>query len=273
MLKEERQQRLLSYVNDRKKATVEELSAVLDVSKVTVRRDLDELNDVGLVAKTFGGALSKDSMLSMEIPSSRKTSLCIDEKRLIGQIGAGLVEDGDVVILDSGTTTLEIAKRIAEKRIIVITNDLTIALALASRPAVTLVLAGGVVESGVNVATGHIAEEVFSQIHANKTFLGADALSLDDGITDRSYAQLPIKRAMLKAAEQKFVVADHTKFGRHVFVHVCQLTDIDTLITDAIDPDFESSVRSLGIEVIAGQSKTMLPSEKTRSPLGPLGSI
>ena len=272
MFKEERQQRLLSYVNDRKKATVDELGAVLNVSKVTIRRDLDELNDMGLLAKTFGGALSKGSMLSMEIPSSHKTSLCIEEKRVIGQIGAGLVDDGDVVILDSGTTTLEIAKRIAEKRIIVITNDLSIALALASRPSVTLVLAGGVVESGVNVTTGHNAEEVFSQIHANKAFLGADALSLDDGITDRSYAQLPIKRAMLRAGEKKIVVADHTKFEQHVFAHVCQLSEINTLVTDAIDPDFEQAVRSLGVEVIAGQGDAMQSSELTRSSRRPHGS-
>jgi len=249
VLKEERQQRLLSYINDRRRATVDELSAFLDVSKVTIRRDLDELNDIGLVAKTFGGALSKDSILSMEIPSSRKTSLCIDEKRRIGEMAASMVEDGDVVIIDSGTTTLEIAKRIAEKRVIVITNDLGVAMVLASRPSVTLVLAGGVVESGVNVTTGHQAEEVFSQIHANKTFLGADALSLDDGITDRSYAQLPIKRAMLRAAEKKIVAADHTKFGQHVFARVCPMSEIDTLVTDAIDPAFCESVRALGVDV------------------------
>ena len=250
MLKEERQQRLLSYVNEHRKATVEELGTVLNVSKVTVRRDLDDLADIGLVAKTFGGALSKASMLSMEIPSSRKTSLSVDEKKLIGQAAADLIDDGDVVILDSGTTTLEIAKRIGDKRIIVITNDLNVAMALTSRPAVTLVMAGGVVEPGVNVTTGHDAEHVFSQIHVNKTFLGADALSLDDGITDRSYAQLPIKRAMLSAAEKKYVVSDNTKFGQHVFVHVCPLSAIDTLITNDIDPAFEEALRAIGVEVI-----------------------
>jgi len=253
MLKEERQQRLLGYVNDHKRATVEELSEFVDVSQVTIRRDLDDLHNGGLVVRTFGGVVSKDSMLSMEIPSSRKAALCVEEKRQIGQLGASLIEDGDVVILDSGTTTLEIAKRIGDRPVIVITNDLSIAITLAAHPLITLVLAGGTVQPGVNVTIGHEAEEVFRQIHANKTFLGADALSVEYGITDRNYAQLPIKRAMLNASQKKIVVTDHTKFGQHVFAQVCPLSEIDMLVTDAIDSVTEDEFRDAGLDVIAGQ--------------------
>ena len=250
MLKQERQQRLLTYVNARQRATVEELSAILEVSKVTVRRDLDELNDAGLTVKTFGGALSKDSVLSMEIPVSQKTALCIDEKRRIGAICAAMIEDGDVVILDSGTTTLEIARRLIGKQVIVITNDLNIAFVLTPRSSVTVVMAGGIVQAGVNVTIGHETEKLFGELHANKTFLAADAWSLEHGITDRSYAQLPIKRAMLAAANKKILATDHTKCGQHVFAHVCPMAEIDTLVSDSIDPDIADSLRNAGIEVV-----------------------
>lgn len=252
MLREERQAQLVRYVNSRKKATVQELSDVLNVSKVTVRRDLDELNDAALLIKTFGGALSKDNMLTAEIPSSKKTNLCVEEKRRIGTVCAEMVEDGDVVILDSGTTTLEIARRITEKHITVITSDLNIAMLLAPHTAVTVFLAGGIVDPNVYVTIGNEAERLFSQLYANKTFLGADALSLEHGITDRAYAQLPIKRAMLSAGQRKILAADHTKFEKEVFAQVCQLSTIDTLVTDRIDPTYQEALQAAGVEVMLG---------------------
>jgi DeoR family fructose operon transcriptional repressor len=250
MLKPERHQRLLAYVNSHKRATVDELSDVLTVSKVTVRRDLDELNDAGLLVKTFGGALSKDSVLSMEIPSSEKTSRCIDEKRRIGARCAEMIDEGDVVILDSGTTTLEIARRVGDKHITVITNDLNIAMALTARRFVTVLLAGGLVQAGVNVTLGHETERSFHDLHANKTFLAADAWSEDDGVTDRSYAQLPIKQAMLHAGQRVILVTDHTKAGQHVFAQVCPLSSVDALVTDAMDAALQESLQATGIEVI-----------------------
>ena len=250
MLKQERQQRLLGYVNDRHRATVEELSDYLQVSKVTIRRDLDELDAEALIVKTFGGALSKGSLLSIEIPSSRKTSLCSAEKRRIGEACAAMIEDGDVVVLDSGTTTIEIAKRIMARQVIAVTNDLSVATALTARPDVTVLMAGGIVQPGVNVTTGHETERLFSELHATKTFLAADAWSVEHGITDRNYDLLPIKRAMLAAGARKILAVDHTKYGQRMFAQVCPLDLIDAIVSDSFDPAVQESLQAAGIEVI-----------------------
>jgi DeoR family fructose operon transcriptional repressor len=250
MLQAERQEQLLGYVNDKKTATIEELSNFLQVSKVTVRRDLDELSDAGLINKIYGGALSIYNNLSIDIPSRGKTGICVEEKKRIGKAAADLIKDGDVIILDSGTTTIEIAKQLRDKKITAITNDLKIAMEITHQASVTLILAGGIVESNVYTTVGHETEKFISGIHVNKSFIGADAFSMKSGITNRTLNEIPIKEAMLHAAEKKILVADHTKLEKEVFATLCPLNVIDTLVIDQIDPQFEKAFTDMGIEII-----------------------
>lgn len=250
MLSVDRQELLLKYVNDSKTATVAELSDFLKASKATVRRDIDELSSKGLLQKTYGGAVSFFSMLAVEVPSNEKSTLNVEEKKRIGAAAAALVKENDIIALDSGTTTLEIARHLNDKKVTVITNDLKIAMELAPKNTVTLYLAGGLVEPNVYSASGKATEDFFSRLRADKSFLGADAISVQSGVTNRTLQEVPVKRAIAMAGKVKVLVLDHTKFEREVFAKIGLLDQLDAIITDAIDPYSREKFEEMGIKII-----------------------
>lgn len=247
---EERQKLILNYVNEKKKVTVKELSDFFGVSKVTIRRDLNELESRGLISKTHGGALSIDNGISIEIPYIKKSELYIKEKKKIGMAAAQLVNNDEVIILDSGSTTLEIARHIGEKRITVITNDLKIAVELAYKPNINLIITGGIVEKYVFTAIGSSTVEFISKIHADRLFLGADAISLDFGITNRTLEEVAVKKAMIKAADQVILVADHSKLDKKVFATICNIDEIDMIIIDEIQENYRNLFKEKGIKIL-----------------------
>jgi DeoR/GlpR family transcriptional regulator of sugar metabolism len=252
----ERHEKLLDYINKKKKASVRELSKCFNVSTVTIRRDLDELVQRGLVIKTHGGALSLNNNFSTEIPYERKFVQNVEAKKKIGHTAARLVEDNDVIILDAGSTTLEIATQLKPlKNVTVITNDLKIAMTLAHKPGITLMVTGGIQEKAVYTLTGPTAEEFLSKIRANKTFLGADAISLDYGITNRTLQEVSVKKSMMKAADEIILVADHSKLNKKVFAFLCELKDIDKIIIDKIEPKVKEALLEMGVEVIVAEEK------------------
>lgn len=246
----ERQKKILDYVNESKKATVNELSELIGVSKVTIRKYINELESKGLVIKTHGGVVSINSELNNEIPYSSKKGLNTTEKQKIGYAAAQLIEEGDVVILDAGSTTLEIVKHIENKHITIITNDIKIAYELAAKPSINLIITGGVSHKHVYTVVGFETEKFLNKIHANKTFLGADAINLENGITNRTLEEVAIKQAMIKAAEKVILVADHSKLNKMAFADVCKIEAIDTIVIDAVDEVYEKAFREKGINVI-----------------------
>lgn len=249
MLQVDRQEKLLEYLNANGRATVDELEHILNVSKATVRRDIDELDSRKLLYKTYGGVISLYNTLSGEIPSDEKSSRCIEEKRRIGKEAVGMVEDGDIIILDSGTTTLEIARNLGNKTVTVITNDLKIATELARFPRVTLYMVGGLVEHDVSVTLGHVALQFLNTIKVNKTFLGVDAINPEKGVTDRAMADVPIKQAMAASGHELIIVADHTKIGQELFAAVGLLDQIQKMVTGQIDAEMKAKFEKVGIEV------------------------
>lgn len=250
MFQIEKQKKILDYVNKTKKATVIELSEYLGVSKVTIRRYLNELENKGLIFKTHGGALSMDNDLNHEIPYESKVDLNSSQKEKIGAAAAKLIEEGDVIILDAGSTTLEIATHLENKNVTVITNDIKIAMELASRPNVKLIITGGTVHKHVYTVIGSETEAFINKIHVNKTFLGADAINMEFGITNRTLEEASVKKAMIKAGEQTILVADYSKFNKKAFADVCSLDGIDTLVIDKLDEDYQEAFNKKGIDVI-----------------------
>jgi DeoR/GlpR family transcriptional regulator of sugar metabolism len=250
MFQVERQKKILDYVNKAKKASVNELSDFLGVSKVTIRRYLNELESKGLVIKIHGGVLSVDSDLNYEIPYSSKKDLNIAEKVKIGIAASKLIEDGDVVVLDAGSTTLEIAQHIENKKVTIITNDVKIAFELAPRPNVNLIITGGTVQKNVYTIIGSNTENFLSKVHVNKAFLGADAINIEYGVTNRTLEEVAIKKAMIKAAEQIILVADHSKLNKKAFSDVCRIDEIDTIVIDKIDDNYKKIFSEKGINII-----------------------
>jgi len=250
----ERHEKLLDYINQKKKASVKELSKCFNVSRVTIRRDLDELVQRGLIIKIHGGALSLNNNFSTEIPYERKFAQNVEAKKKIGQIAARMIEDNDVIILDAGSTTLEIATQLKPlKNVTVITNDLKIAMTLAHKPGITLIVTGGIQEKSVYTLTGPTAEEFFSKIRANKTFLGADAISLDYGITNRTFQEVSVKKSMIRSADEIILVADQSKLHKKVFAFLCELRDIDKIVIDKIDPESKQTLTEMGVEVMVAE--------------------
>lgn len=250
MFQIERQERILEYINANTKANTNELAEYFSVSKVTIRRDIEALDAQGLIVKTHGGAISVAKNLHHEIPYAFKAERNQDSKKRIGVVAARYIEEGDIIILDSGSTTLEIAKNIVQKNVTVVTDDIKIAMELSDKDNVTVIVSGGTLNDSVYTLTGNNAIEFFSRLHVNKTFLGCDAVDLEFGISNRTYEEVDIKAAMIRAADEVIMVTDSSKLGRKVFCQLCDLSAIDKVIIDKIDDRNRKGFTEKGVEII-----------------------
>ncbi len=234
----ERRRIIADLVTQHGRAEVTELSALLGVSRMTVRRDLNTLTSSGAIERAWGGAVVQNIMLSTETPYALKRRENEEVKRRIGQQAARLVGDGDVVILDAGSTTFHVATQLRGKRdVTVVTNDLKIAVELASFHSLTVITAGGVLQHDSFTQLSPQTEEFFRGIHVNWAFLGADAVDLNHGVSTRTLQAVAVKQAMIEAATEAILLVDHSKFDRHAFVRFCRIDDLTALITDRATPD------------------------------------
>lgn len=233
MLLEERRRVITDHVLQHGRAEVGELSVMLGVSRMTVRRDLAVLASSGVLNRAWGGAVTPNVALSTETPYAVKRRENEETKRRIGQRAASLVGNGEVLILDAGSTTLHIATHLRGKQgLTVITNDLKIAVELASLPGVTLITPGGVAQPDSFTLLGAQTESFLGNLRVHRTFLGADAVDLERGASTRTLQEVSVKRAMMAAAGEIVLVVDHTKFGRQAFAAFCRLEESDLIVTD-----------------------------------------
>lgn len=258
MFQIERMEKILEYINAHKKAKIDELSRVFNASKVTIRNDINELAQEGLVIKTHGGVLSIQNHFTTEIPSNSKSTINIEAKRNIGYNAAKLICDDDVIILDAGSTTLEVARHIKSNNVTVITNDLKVGMEVARNPKNKLIMTGGVLEQPVYTLLGEETIDFFSKVHVNKLFLGCDAMDMELGITNRTLREVSVKQAMIRAAEEIILVTDSTKLHKKVFARVCSVYDIDKIIIDKIDEAANQALTAGGVEVIIASSRKEL---------------
>lgn len=209
------------------------LADELGVDASTIRRDLDALERAGQAQRTHGGARPAPGATA-KLPYTMKESERLDEKAAIGIAAAARVRDGQTVILDSGSTTYEVARALRNHtELTVITNDLRIAKYVAETPGMRLLVTGGELLGSVFTLVGEHAIAFLSDYTADWAFLGADAVDLEAGITNMNTLEVPLKRAMLTAAANCFVVADSSKFGRRALAKVAGLDEISGVITDS----------------------------------------
>jgi DeoR/GlpR family transcriptional regulator of sugar metabolism len=230
MLAETRRRQLLDLVNRRGFATLDELVKALGVSESTVRRDLEALDGAGQVKRTHGGAVCPGDVRGMPAFDERQTAQAA-EKRAIGQLAAALVADDETVVLDGGTTTLEVARALAGRPVQVVTNSLPIANLLASSKGTDLVLLGGYVYPRTGVAMGPLAIEALGHIRAGKVFMGAGGI-VADGVYNSNSLLVETERQMMRCAQEVILVADATKFGRPALSRLCGLDAIDAVVAD-----------------------------------------
>lgn len=209
------------------------LSRDLGVDASTIRRDLDALARIGKAERTHGGARPADGTHS-EIPYAVKEHVHRDEKAAIAREAASLVRDGDSVILDSGSTTYQVAAALRHRSdLTILTNDLRIGAFVATFPDVRLLVAGGELLGSVFTLVGERTVQFLSDYSVDWAFLGADAIDPDGGVTNTNTLEIPVKRAMLTAAARTAVVADSSKFGDRALARVATLGEVATIITDA----------------------------------------
>src|SRR5699024_3364282 len=242
---------IIHKIESKGSVRVDELSEKFDVSSVTIRNDLDFLEEKGLIHRTYGGALLRNNVY--KDPSiEEKGKINIEEKERIGNYAAGLVKKGDSIILDSGSTTREVALNLKNKKdITILTNAINIALELAGSTGIRTMLTGGILRHKSYSLVGPEAEKTMQNYFFDKIFLGIDGINLEHGLTTSNPQEAQLNRIMVKQSNTVIAVTDSTKFGRHSFCHICDLDQIDMIITDnQISSEMEEKLDKRQITVI-----------------------
>ena len=212
---------------------VNNLSKSLGVTAKTIRQDFDRLEEIGLLERVHGGAVLKQNGNGI-YPIQQRKQRNLAEKVRIAEAALALIDEGDTVILDGGSTTLELAKRLGEKRVVVVTNDLLIAGELLQKEGVTLYVTGGKLRrEGIFTLLGREAERTVRKYNANKLFLGTSALDFAQGLMVLSEDEAEIKKAMIASATRVIALVDHSKFHKLAFVSFATLREVDLVITDS----------------------------------------
>jgi DeoR family transcriptional regulator of aga operon len=247
--------RVLELLETRDFVTVAELAEAFDVSEVTVRNDLGSLARRGLVARVRGGARALQRGQS-EVAFDVRLRVEEEAKRAIARAAAAMVGDGEAVALDSSTTAFYIALELREKReLVVVTNGLRIAAALADAPGVSVIVPGGVLRLAAMSLVGDFASGVLRSTRIGRGFFGARGISADRGLMDLNPEEVKIKREMADACERVIGVFDHTKWRRSALFTFVPTDRIDALVTDAAAPaDLLHEWRDRNVEVVIAAS-------------------
>lgn len=246
MLSRDRRLQLLARLDEEGQASVEDLARELVVSPSTIRRDLARLAADGALVRTYGGAAAgavapgRDT-LDPELPA----------KRAIATAAAALVEDGQTIAISSGTTALELARRLVHRRLTVITNALDVVGVLLDRPGIELVVLGGVVRPGMHSMLGHLPELALRELRADALFMGIGALGAEHGLMNDAIPEILTDRALRRASTACVVLADSSKLGTVAPAYVFGIEEVDTLVTDAdADPGQVAALEARGVRVI-----------------------
>ena len=230
------------------------LSQQLSASAVTIRRDLDYLEAVGVLTRTHGGAVADVS--SPESPYVEKVGQATAEKQAIGRLAAGLVDDGDVIIIGPGTTTEAFAGHLpARSELTVITNSLPVAEVFAASDEIDVIMTGGSLRGPIRALIGETVIRSLRSMHADKTFISGNGLVADFGLSTPNLSVADTDRAMVAASAQAIVLADHSKFGLRAAIQTVPTEGIAQVVTDASSPAAEiAAIEARGVAVHIARS-------------------
>lgn len=250
MFGEERRIKIAEMLNKDKSMTVSELSELLGVSESTIRRDLRVLEVNGYIQRTHGGAILS-THTHYEPTYVEKEDYELPSKMKIGKMAVSMIDEGDSIILDAGTTTHMIAKSLPDIHLTVVTNSPVIAIELSERENIELIVTGGIERLSTKALVGPIAELAIKQFKVDKAFIGANAISFENGLMTPDIIEANTKKAMIEVSSESYVVVDHTKFGKKSFVKFADLKDVSAILTDdEIDYDIVKKYEQANIEVL-----------------------
>lgn len=242
-----RQAEILRVLHESGEVSVDGLAVRFGVSLSTIRRDLDALSADGLLRRVRGGG----SIEADTVPFGEVAGQCRPEKDRIAQCAAELVRDGDVVLMDIGTTTALLARRLRGKRITVLTSSLAVVDQLRDDDDTELIVLGGVVRKTYHSMVGILTEQAIGQLRAHLCFLGTSGLRPDGYVMDTTGIEVPVKKAMIASSERTIVLADGSKYPGAGLLSVCRADEVDTLVTnDDADARTLAVFADAGVEVL-----------------------
>lgn len=250
LMAEERKQRILALLQSEGRVVVGSLSQTFGVSQITIRKDLDSLQERGLVQRSHGGALPPSSSALFDPSLQEKQQQRAPEKQRIAAAAVKLVTDGSCVMLDSGTTTAAIAKGLKKlSSLTIITNAINIATEFGSTN-FEVILTGGSLRKNSFSMVGSIAEDVLKEMHADILFLGVDGFDLEIGLTTPNLLEARVNRAMVASAQRVVAVCDSTKFSHRSLSRIVPVTALHHVITDTGLPEsIAEALRNQNIEI------------------------
>ncbi len=265
---EERLEQLYKIIQDEKKVRVNDVSTRFSMSRSTIRTDLEELESRGLIVRTHGGAILRSSTLkdneneklSHNVELNIRTQEYTEEKRAIGQLAATLINDGDTLMIDGGSTTKAVAEQLIDKKkLTIVTNSIFLMPDLMAIGDSAVYLTGGIVYKENSVLVGDWSNDFVSHFKTKKSILGMDGVSIESGLTVADSmvpAVASIKKRMIEASSELIIVCDHSKLGRVCLTPVASCENMKYLVTDdGADPDMINELRALGVNVLIAKVK------------------
>ena len=247
----QRRARILDIINSKGQVNIYDLSKLFSVSDVTIRKDLDNLEKKNMLIRARGGAL-KAMRVGIDYEFSDKKKKFFKEKQLIGKLAAGLIEDNDTILLDSGTTILEVARNLTMfKDLTVITNAINIAALLGEYDNLRILVPGGYLRKKSFSLIGAQSDESFRKYYCDKLFLAVDGFDIDYGLSTPNPEEAHLNRTMIKMSKQLIVVTDSSKFQRKSLAFICPLESVDVVVTDQYIPeDIKRKLENMNIKVL-----------------------
>lgn len=233
MIGAERRNIILEKLQEEKKVVVSELSGLFEVSEETIRRDLDRLDKEGLAVKSYGGATLPENNSSVDMPFMVRQKKNMVGKRKIAKLLAELINDGDHIIVDPSTTTLSMVREIKNKeRLTIITNSIEVMIELNEQDGWDILSTGGQLKQSYLALVGPKTIESLKAFNADKVVFSCKGIDMEKGITDANELFSATKSAMLSSAGLKILAVDCTKFGNVAFSKICEVADMDMVVTD-----------------------------------------
>lgn len=249
VISDERRQRLVELIAERGFVNMAALVERLGVSESTVRRDLAQLDEEGLVKRTHGGAVFISDRFSVLNFAARQASAQA-EKRAIGRKVAELIRDDEVILINGGTTTHEVARHLLGRPMRVVTNSLPIANLFSAAPEIELTVVGGYLYPRTGVTMGPVARNSLEAVHANKAVMGCAGVT-SEGYFNANALMVEVEQQMMACADEVVMVVDSSKFGRRALARICELGQIDYVICDdALDERWAEAMRAAGVKLV-----------------------
>jgi DeoR/GlpR family transcriptional regulator of sugar metabolism len=266
MLAEERRFQIQEILAAHRTVSAKDLCERLNVTAVTIRRDLEALERQGLLVRSHGGAVSRMSSTSFQPSYDTLLRSNTEEKLQIARAAEQFILDGDTVFLEGSTTVLELARRLAgRQRLTVVTNSPSIVCELQRSPGVVVLCTGGALLKDTFYLSGEWTQRALSEVRLDKAILGVSAIDTHYGVSTASHDEAQIKKMIIKAAKTRIALADNGKFGKQSFAYVGPITDINILVTDSkTDPQHVKDLRDLGVQVSVAQAEGAISKVKNR---------